>query len=213
MSKDLRREVQDLCCAACELLTVFDLQQAQAEAARRRAETSRAAFDRLMESYRSGEVRPSGAERSRTLLEALGTGASTVDAHEELLETAELGRRWEAGFCDLYESLIRLNAHPEVRAGVERITEQVRSIRLLQIWQDEMDPDLLPDPAESFGGLPELREEWTPGAYRRERADRMGAFVGGMDGYLSQVTDSAAARTQSTRQQLEALLAAAEALG
>lgn len=211
---DFRNDVGELCRAARELLTVFDRQQAEAEAARERAEASRAVFDRYMESFRTGSEPASREDRSQTLLRALRTAGGMDDAQASFRDLADLSRRWETGFCDLYEALIRLNAYPEVRTAVAQVAAQVRTIRLMQLTRDEdVDLTLLPEPPVSFGRLPEVGDQHGLEMFRRERAESAQRFMSGMDDYVREVGNEMMSRLQLTRGHLEELLTAAEALG
>lgn len=211
MSEDLRQDVRDLCSAVREVLSVFDLQQAQTEAARERAEASRAALDRWMERNRTGGERPTGAERSQSLLAALGSAASSEAARADFQTIAELGRRWERGFCTIYETLIRLNAHAEARLAVAGLAERVRVIRLLEMEPEDAEsvPPLAPARGPGGGGF---SGRISLDDFDGDDAERMNSFLNGLDLNRRAGAEPPATGAQRIRRHLQDLLVAAEAL-
>ena len=149
-----------------ELLAVFEAQGVQLNAARQRAESVKARFDEMIQARLAGEP-----------VQPLSSGFLSDGGYESVVEdgreSARLSLRWETGFCDAYDALMRLHTFPRVRHIASRVARSIRALRMLQVEDlaDERREAALRSATESvppppdFGSLDEderrrARLEW-----------------------------------------------------
>jgi hypothetical protein len=196
---------KSLVAALGEAVTVFEEQGRHAEQARDEAEAIHTRFTRVLERYQaSGGAEPTVDPRAQWLSGA-GGSRSLEAVQEQVRESTRLSARWEQAFCDSYEALMRLYAHPEARASAERIATLLRTVRLLQFETQPCDPP----PFQLSGAAADSEAETTPERKRRMASMALD-FFGGMDAWHEKVQDTWQEQAERTASLLREALSEAQ---
>jgi len=191
-----------------EVLAVYTIQGEHAEAAKRHAEATRARFDQVMAGLKSGD--PTARQDWMADISAR-TDMTSVSA--TIRDSGQLSLRWETAFCDAYDALIGLAAFPELRESAGRVSELIRTLRLLQVESFNAELPAVDD-SPQLQDIFRLDAKVEPevGSQSGEASskyDRVQGFMGRMDVMYEKIQEGFAEKIRLTDQALHAALHAA----